>query len=335
VNQPNPKIVAAHDSDHVLARPGQSAFAQMSDDVSYIKRGTTTNFAVYFDGSIAAGAVLADALLASCEWEYAKLKGWFGGITPATLPFNIYIDAGSFDARHAIRAATEIHCAAFAGDNSDLVRFVMAAEAGAVLMAAHGKGWNGGFSHGEGLSRCLATELYPAQLRGSSSAGAWLDGPRPNWVDNTEQTDRGYTSIGCAVLFLNFMRHELTYSWNAIVAAAAPTLGGVYKNLTGLTDGWAQFSALMQSYYPEGTPSGATTDNPFLLARHDGSMLRGWFGDPGNSEAIKPASVGALVHPWRGVDPGGYPWSGPTHFGAATGPSGRGREDPERLRIAG
>jgi hypothetical protein len=328
VNTPNPRIAVAHDSAHVLTRTDRSAIDQTSVGVSYVKRGTTANFAVYFDGSIATGAVLADALLASCEWEYAKLRGWFGGIAPAALPFNIYIDAGSFGARHTIRDATEIYCAAFAGDNSDLVRFVIAAEAAAVLMTGQGRGWNSGFSHGEGLSRCLATELYPAQLGDFSSAAAWLDGPRPNWVDNTDQTDRDYTSVGCAVLFLNFLRHELSYSWNAIAAAAAPTLGAVYKNLTGLTDGWAQFSTLMQYYYPEGTPSGATTDNPFLLARHDGFVPQGRFGDHGTFEAVEPAGVGGLLPPWQNVDSGGNPWSGPTHFGAATGTFVGARPEP-------
>lgn len=211
---------------HVLVPPGATLpTAKDLTGLSYIREGNTTNFVVFYDGSLGAnGKNLADALLASCEWEYSMLQGWFGGITPASLPFNVYIDTGSFGAYHANCAATEIHCAAFSGTDADIVRLVLAAEVDEVLMAAQAKGWNCGFSHGEGLSRVLCTELYPNALDGFASASAWLDGTRPNWVDNTEQTDRDYNSIGCAVLFLNFLRYELSYSWNAIIAAAAPTL---------------------------------------------------------------------------------------------------------------
>ena len=313
---------SAETGRHVLTLPGQPAMAAASASLNYIKRGVTANFAVYYDGAIATGPALADALLASCEWEYAMLKSWFGGLAPAGLPFNIYIDVGAFGAYHATCASTDIHCAAFAGNNPDLVRFVMAAEVDEVLMAAQNKGWSCGYSHGEGLSRVLATELYPAQLGGFSAAATWLDGTRPNWVDNTEQTDQDYTSIGCAVLFLNFLRYELTYSWNAIIAAAAPTLGGVYANLTGLKDGWARFSTLMQSFYPQGKPSGVTTDNPFPLARHGGSMLQGRFGNRGNFEAIQASSAGGLVHLWRNNDAPGYPWSALTPFAQTAGACG-------------
>jgi hypothetical protein len=304
---------------HVLAHPSQAIAAAAQVGISYIKRGTTTNFAVYYDGSLATGPTLADALLSSCEWEYSMLKSWFGGITPAGLPFNVYIDSGSFGAYHATCAATTIHCAAFSGTDADLVRMLLAAEVDEVFMAAQSKGWGCGFSHGEGLSRVLATELYPAELDGFASAATWLDGSRPNWVDTTEGTDSDYTSIGCSVLFLNFLRYELTYSWNAIVAAAAPTLAGVYQKLTSQTDGWARFSAIMQAYYPKGTPSGVTTDNPFPLTRHSGSLIQGRFGNHGNFEVVEPASAGGLGHFWRNNDVPALTWSGKTAFGASLG----------------
>ena len=306
---------------HVLVPPGATLpTAKDLAGLSYIREGNTTNFVVFYDGSLGAnGKNLADALLASCEWEYSMLQGWFGGITPASLPFNVYIDTGSFGAYHANCAATEIHCAAFSGTDPDIVRLVLAAEVDEVFMAAQAKGWNCGFSHGEGLSRVLATELYPNSLDGFASASTWLDGTRPNWVDTTEQTDRDYNSIGCAVLFLNFLRYELSYSWNAIVAAAAPTLAGVYTNLTGLADGWARFSALMQAYYPQGTPSGVSNDNPFPLTRHSGSMIQSRFGNHGNFEVVVPSTAGGLVHFWRNDDIPGFPWNGPYTFGQSLG----------------
>jgi len=112
---------------HVLVPPGATLpTAKDLAGLSYIREGSTTNFVVFYDGSLGAnGKNLADALLASCEWEYSMLQGWFGGITPASLPFNVYIDTGSFGAYHANCAATEIHCAAFSGTDPDIVRLVL------------------------------------------------------------------------------------------------------------------------------------------------------------------------------------------------------------------
>ena len=315
--------IAKSESMHVFAlppghpQPVADAPAP-ANSPNYINRGSTAHFVVYYDNALSTGASLADAVLASCEWEYTMMKGWFG-LTPAGLPFTVYIDVGSFGAYHANCLATAIHCGAAAGNNPDLVRMLLAAEMDEVFMAAQNKGWNCGFSHGEGLSRVLATELYPAQLNGYASAPTWLDGARPNWVDNTETTDRDYTSIGCATLFLNFLRYELTYSWSHIIAAAAPTLAGVYKNLTGANDAWSRFSSFIQAHYPQGTPSGLTTDNPFPFARHGGSLLQGRYGNVGNFEAVVTASAGGLAHLWRNNDAAGLPWSAPIHFGAALG----------------
>ena len=288
-------------------------------DVAYVKHGSTPNFDVSYDQSLGTdGQSLSAALLSSCEWEYAVLKGWFGGITPASLPFNVYIDLGANGASHADCLSTTIHCDAFTGTDADLVRMVLAAEIDEVFMAAQNKGWNCGANNGEGLSRVLAAELYPLQLGGFATAASWLDGGRPNWIDNTENTDKNSVSIGCAALFINFLHYELTYSWNAIIAAAAPTLAGVYKNLTGQTDAWVRFSTLMQAYFPAGKPSGLTNDNPFPVSRHGSSLVQGTYGNHGNFELIIRGAYNGLVHLWRNNDLPGFPWSNSNFFGPST-----------------
>src|SRR5260370_39427749 len=79
----------------------------------YTERGHTANFNVYYDNSLGAnGQGLADAVLGRCEQDFAELQGWFG-VTPGGLPFNVYIDPGTFGAYHAHCAATELHLAAF------------------------------------------------------------------------------------------------------------------------------------------------------------------------------------------------------------------------------
>jgi len=72
------------------------------DGGPYTQRGTTPNFNVFFENALgASGPVLADAVLANCERDYAALQGFFGAITPPGLPFNVYVVTGDFGAYHA------------------------------------------------------------------------------------------------------------------------------------------------------------------------------------------------------------------------------------------
>jgi hypothetical protein len=67
------------------------------------------------------------------------------------------------------------------------------------------------------------------------------------------------------VLFLNYLAMQLQFTWNQIVAAAAPTLGQTYAKLTTKPDGFKQFSSLLEAHFPSGRPSGITSDSPFPL----------------------------------------------------------------------
>src|ERR1700692_2604196 len=98
---------------HVLVQPaaGGNAAVAAPAAASYTKRGSTAHFEVYYETALAAGSALAEALLATCEQDYAALRAWFDGITPTGLPFTIYIDTGEFGAYHANCAATAIHVA--------------------------------------------------------------------------------------------------------------------------------------------------------------------------------------------------------------------------------
>jgi hypothetical protein len=258
------------DTMHVLVRPGgriPSGRGLAADGGPYTLSGSTTHFQVYYENSLGdAGIALAEAVLQSCENEYTQLQQWFGGITPPSLPCKVYVVTGNFGAFHETCAATEFHCAAFDGTDADLVRMLVVAEEVEVFEAAQGSGWDCGASNGEGLSRVLATELYPQSLDGFASAASWLDSQdRPDFIDNTDPTDRNYISIGCSTLFLNWLRYQLNYSWQDIIAAGAPTLAQTYANLTGANDGWEKFSSLLAQRFPIGQPSNLTTDNPFPI----------------------------------------------------------------------
>lgn len=245
---------------------------------SDVSRGSTAHFTVLYDPNLGTdGMTIADAALAVCEADYATLQGFFGGITPSSLPFNIHVIQGNNGAYHATCAATDLFIEAQSAPGVDIpfMRSLVIAEEDEVFEANIGRGWNCGASNGEGLSRVLANAMYPgAEPSNFVSAPVWLDNGRPDFVNHTDNTDQNYVSIGCAVLFLNWLRYQLHFSWNEIILAGAPTLAQTYTNLTGRTDAWTRFTTLLQNHFPVGTPSGLATDNPFPLL--DPAAWGGW-----------------------------------------------------------
>jgi len=259
---------------HVITLEGKEASAMPAAGLT-THRGSTAHFVVNYDNSLGPnGPTLADAVLATCEQDYAQLQGYFGNINLSSLPFVVNIVPGSGGASHANCAATTMSCDAFSGTDANLVRMLVVAEADEVFMADQAAGWNCGASAGEGLSRVLATQRYPAELDGFASASSWLNSPRPDWVTNTESTDRNFVSIGCATLFLNYLRYQLHISLARIVQAGGTTLQQTYQRLTNATDAFGPFAALLQRHFPAGTPVNLPNDNPFPLL--DPASWGGW-----------------------------------------------------------
>ena len=102
---------------------------------------------------------------------------------------------------------------------------LVVSEADEVFMDNEGAGWDCGASNGEGLSRVLATHRYPHELTGFASGKnrpdfasgpSWLTSNRPDWVSNTEGTDQHFVSIGCATLFIHYLKFQLGYSFEQI-----------------------------------------------------------------------------------------------------------------------
>ncbi len=206
------------------------------------------------------------------EHIFVRRQNYFGGITPAAMPFHLIITAGSDGASHATCMATALSIGAHSGP-VQFMRSLVIAEEDEVFEANFGHGWNCGYNAGEGLSRVLANDMVPGvQPQDFVSAPVWLDQPsditgilREDWINKTEHTDVNYFSIGCSVLFLNWLRFQLNFSWTQIIAAGAPTLAGTYTNLTGKNDGYATFKAFMDQKFPLNKPSNLAADNPFPL----------------------------------------------------------------------
>ena len=227
--------------------------------------GATAHFDVWYLTSMRQkGATLAQAILANCERDYATLTQIFGGITPGRLPFVVQITPGATGASHSSCLGTDIQVGGKSGTNVDFIRSLLVAEADEVFMANFGHGWDCGASNGEGLSRVLANDVYRGvEPAGFISSNSWLDSARQDFIDETYPSDTDYPSIGCSVLFLNWLRFQLNHSWAEIVAAGAGTLAGTYRNLTGQATAWQDFSAVIDSHWPAGRTYKLKTDNPF------------------------------------------------------------------------
>lgn len=233
--------------------------------------GQTSHFAVYYARSLRQqGQVTAQAVLETCESDYGRLSADFD-LQPDH--FNIIVAPlssghdGTGGAYHHSCLAADLYCDAQfrPKPNPALTSALVVAEEVEVFEAVQNGGWDCGGSNGEGLSRVLAEDFYPGVLDDYSTAAAWLDGDRPDWVNRTEPTDTDPVANGCSVLFLFWLRYQLGFGWDKICQAAAPTLAQTSQILAGLENGFEEFSQLLEAHFPSGQPSGLTVDNPFPL----------------------------------------------------------------------
>lgn len=188
---------------------------------SLVRVGRTDHFVIEYERLLGArGRNLARGLLPLSEADYLRVRTWFGGIEPARMPFVCSVIRGNDGASHSGCHGTHITLDAFGDDITDprVIAWGNVAEIVEVFSAKLDIGWNCGHSNGEGLSRVLATARYPGQLDDYASAVYWLDSERRNFVEHNDPSDTRFVSTGCAVLFLNYLHHQLGFSWREIVA---------------------------------------------------------------------------------------------------------------------
>jgi hypothetical protein len=212
------------------------------------------------------GNTLSTAVLSTCEGDYNALRRYFN-TTPDDLPFEIYVQSGSGGASHGSCDDSEIHCDAFSGDDDDLVRMLVVAETDECFMADQDSGWDCGQSNGEGLSRVLATHRYPNELGGFETGPSWLKSSRDNFINDNDGTDTNFVSTGCVTLFIHYLKFQLGYSFERITQAAGSNPSDTYQGLTGRTDAFAPFKALLDRQFAAGTSAPLSTDNPFPILR--------------------------------------------------------------------
>jgi hypothetical protein len=212
------------------------------------------------------------------------MSGWFGGIalTVAT-PITVEIVPGGY-----ARAGwgPPITLQPGNGSHLDVVRYLLVSEVTEMFMLAQARGWFGAGnegSAGEGLSRFLAGQFLIANNIGVTEPGfalanSWMTSTRDDFVNHVDVTDHAIDpKTGCAILFIYWLHVQLGYSIEAIIAAGASELSGVYRNLTGDTaDPFPRFKALLDCAYPGTTAiPGSNPDNPYPIPATKG-WVNGW-----------------------------------------------------------
>jgi hypothetical protein len=230
--------------------------------------GTQGNVTVYYDPDLGTpGQNLATQLLGAVTNPYNDMQTFFG-ITGGAV--NVIIaplsgnNDGSGGAYHrgcdfsALGGALYLD-ATFASTTTDPLNLevgLYVAELSESFMGPQGGGWGCGYSNGEGLSRFCAEQETPAgTLDGFATGPAWANAGFPDWVTQTEQTDRDDVSTGCAIVYIYWMI-SLGYTIPQIVQAAGDTLSANYQTLTGKTSAYQDLQAAVAGLT-------VTSDNPF------------------------------------------------------------------------
>jgi hypothetical protein len=250
----------AHAAARIHADVATVAHATVGFDIPRpILRGHTHHFKVYYDGDLGESAIArADGVLASCEADYSRLRALFGGKAPDAQTFDVIITnvGTNGGAYHGGCGATQLYCSL--GSTNAEQSMLMVAELDEVFEDAHG-GWDCGHTNGEALSIVLAQELHPAAF---GFASHWLNSSRQDFVSTNDAEDRDVIADGCGVLFLYWLRYQIGFTFEEIIAAGGDNLADTYRRLTGASDAFAQFNQLMSTAYP-GRHHHLATDNPF------------------------------------------------------------------------
>lgn len=243
-------VIRAHRHRHQAA-PGEA------------KAGQTANFIIFTDGT-PSGDAAAQAMLDACQADYAATKVWFGGLTPANLPFYVYADPNAGGAYHMSCAGTDVHVQS----DPNLAPGFLTAEIVEVFEAAINNGWDCGLTNGEALSRVLAFERHPG-IAGdfNQTEQDWWAAGHQDCVNDNSAGDTDQAANGCGDLFLYYLHSQLTFDWTAICLAGGQTLGACYQSLTSYDprQGFSDFVTALSSLDQGGTLALPPSGNPFPI----------------------------------------------------------------------
>jgi hypothetical protein len=292
-----------------------SAAAHFGLDFPVTQVGVSGNVTVGYDPSLGPpGLALAQQMLTAVSGPYRDMLTIFG-ITggPVTLVIAPLSGAndGSGGAYHygcdLTSGGTLYLDATFANKTAsplDLEVGLYIAELSEAFMGPQNRGWGCGYSNGEGLSRFCAKNSSPGLMPAWGTTGpSWAQAGFPDWVSQTEQTDRNYVSTGCAIVYIYWMRW-LGYSVSQIVQTGGATLAQNYRTLTGRTTAYQDLKAALEGLT-------VNSDNPFprhlyqmhgdgTIWRYTGTPITGWQMLDNNPKARAIAASGGRLYQLHG-----------------------------------
>jgi hypothetical protein len=121
-----------------------------------------------------------------------------------------------------------------------------------------------GVSTGEALSRWCAASISNNALGDFASAPAWFNAGAPDFVSQTDPTDRNAVSTGCGMAFISWLLSQNnalgTIAQGLVTLGAGGTFAQLYGNLTNNNPGtaWLTFMGAVR-----GLNNGVTSDDPF------------------------------------------------------------------------
>ncbi len=245
--------------------------------------GSTNRFEIQYDTSLSAerGMNLAAELITCCDSDYQWLNAFFPNAVIGWLGSRISIRIDNDPARFLSASwggwgpiyEMHVHIADLPVSGMrvvDAVRWLIIIETSEMFMRERQvypfNDWFGISNEGnkgESLSQVFGVEFLRTRLQGVKSLPArpswsslWLspDPPgRPDFLQSNEDTIDPLPINGCGTLFLLFLRDQLGFSLEQIVAHGGNTLADVYHNLTGdaASNAYPRFIDVVNLHYPE------------------------------------------------------------------------------------
>lgn len=253
--------------------PGPNPAAEFA----VIQVGTVGNVTVSYDSALGPqGLTLAQQFLNVAGGPYNDMQAIFGipgGVVHVTISSLSGKNDGSGGGFHFgcdfTSGGSLFLDATFASTTVnplDLLVGLYVAELSESFMGPQGKGWGCESSNGEALSRyCAEQETPPGTMNHFATGADWAHAGFPNWIDQTEATDRDHVSIGCGMVYLYWMRWQ-GFTLPEIARAGGTTLAANYKALTGKATAWKDLQTALFGMT-------VTTDNPFPFTLRSGQLL--------------------------------------------------------------
>jgi len=245
----------------------KAAAATTGFDYPVAQVGVVGNITVYYDPSLGApGQSLANQMLNAVMAPYNDMQTFFGipggaaDVIIAPVSGNNDGSGGAYHYGCNFTAGGVLYVdATFANTTVDPLNLevgLYVAELSEAFMGPQGGGWGCEFSNGEGLSRFCSEEETPAGTMNAFATGpTWAQAGFPDWVTQTEQTDRDDVATGCSIVYIYWML-SLGFKAPKVIQAAGTTLSANYQTLTGKTTAYQDLLAAVSGV-------SVTSDNPF------------------------------------------------------------------------